>query len=260
MGNSNNADYSPLFDYIDKAIEDNLQNIFTSLPGYIVEFNPPFAKVQPGIRRVHTQSGQIVIPPVIIEVPVVIYGGSDFYVEPQIDPGTECLISFSQRTIEGWIETGGVAAKKTDRILDENDAMCIVGLRSLANAPIGYANNGIRIRNKAGDQYFWLKNDGTGEVTVPNLTINAETTHNGNMTLNGNLTQTGDQNVTGNVGVTGNVNAGGNIDAGGNITAVGTVIGAIINGLTGLMAAGKQMVGHKHSQGTGSDGNTGGPL
>ncbi|CAL9986066.1 baseplate spike [Vibrio phage D81] len=228
MEKENKADFSPFFDYVDAAIQDRFETVFTSLPGHIVEFNPPFAKVQPGIKRVHNSSGKIVKPPLIIEVPVVIYGGSDYYVEPEITPGTECMISFSQRIIDGWIQSGGVAEKVDERIMDENDAMCTPGLRSLANAPQGYANNGIRIRNKAGDQYFWLKNDSTGEIKVPNLTINAETVHNGNMTLNGNLTQTGNQDVTG------------------NITASGTIKAAVINAMTSLLIKGLEMLGHKH--------------
>lgn len=254
MEKENKADYTPLFDYVDASVKDGIERIFTSLPGHVVEFNAPFAKVQPGIKRVHTSSGRIITPPLIIEVPVVIYGGSDYYVEPQIDPGTECMISFSQRTIDGWAQSGGVAEKSNERIMDENDAMCIVGLRSLANAPVAYANNGIRIRNKAGDQYFWLKNDGTGEVKVPNLTINAETTHNGDMTLNGNLTHTGDNTQIGNLNQTGNQNVTG------NITATGTITGAVLSALTSLIVKGMEMLGHRHSKGTGNDGNTGGPL
>lgn len=238
----NKADFTPLFRYVDAAIEDNIENLFTSLPGNIVAFDPPFATVQPGIMRVHTSSGKLVKPPLIVEVPLVVYGGSDFYVEPEITPGTECLICFSQRIIDGWIQSGGVAEKVDNRIMNEDDAMCIPGLRSLMNRPIDYANNGIRLRNKAGDQFFWLKNDGNGIITVPNLTINAETVHNGNVTLNGNLTQTGNQNVTG------------------NITASGTVKASVVNALTSLLIKGLEMLGHRHTNGTRSDGNTGGPL
>lgn len=241
MEKENKADFSPFFDYVDAAIQDRIETVFTSLPGHIVEFNPPFAKVQPGIDRIHTPTGQIIKPPLIIEVPVVVYGGSDFYVEPEITPGTECLICFSQRIIDGWNQTGGIAEKVDNRIMDEEDAMCIPGLRSLANQPENYANNGIRLRNKAGDQYFWLKNDNTGEITIPNLTINAETVHNGNMELNGNLTQKGNQDVTG------------------NITASGTVKAAVINAMTSLLIKGLEMLGHKHGAVARGNDVSGGP-
>lgn len=241
LSNENVADYSPLYDYTDAAIQDRVEQLFTSIPGYIVEFNPPFAVVQPGIKRIHRPSGEIITPPPIVEVPVVVYGGKSFYVEPELPAGTECLILFSQRTIDGWAQSGGIAEKNNERIMDENDAMCIPGIRSLANQPKSYANNGIRIRNEEGDQYFWLKNDGTGEIKVPNLTINSETTHNGNLTLNGNLTQSGSQDVTG------------------DVTISGTLKAATINALKGMIAKGINMVTHKHGGVDPGPGVSGGP-
>jgi hypothetical protein len=119
-----------------------------------------------------------------------VYGG-DYIVEAQIDPGTEGIIFFSQRCIDAWNDTGGVANIPILRFHDFSDAYFLPGLRSQPNVVSGHANNGIRLRNKDGTKYIWLKNDGTADITVDTLNITADIIH------NGNNTQTGTYNLTG---------------------------------------------------------------
>lgn len=146
-----------------KLIRDSfreiLKGVCTSLPGHVLTFDPvkQLAQVQPGISRVDINGAEFAIPP-IIEVPVYFPGG-DYCVEYQIDAGCEGDILFSQRCIDGWVQSGGVAANPIGRFHNMQDAMFLPGFRSQPNVLPDFQNNGVRMRNRAGTQFVWLKND-----------------------------------------------------------------------------------------------------
>lgn len=141
------------------AFREVMKGVCTSLPGHVRTFDPvtQLAQVQPGILRVNINGAEFTIPP-IIEVPVYFPGG-DYCVEYQIDPGCEGDILFSQRCIDGWIQSGGIATNPIGRFHNMQDAMFLPGFRSQPNALPSFQNNGVRLRNKAGTQFVWLKND-----------------------------------------------------------------------------------------------------
>lgn len=207
-----------------RSFIEMMKDVGTSIPGHIIAFDPAtqLAQVQIGVVRID-RNGNTSTPSPIIECPVQFPGGSSYIVEHQIDPGDECLIIFSQRNIDAWVNTGGVAQQPIIRFHDFNDAMVIPGLRSQPNAISGFENNGVRLRNKAGDKFIWLKNDGTAEITVDGLFIN------------------GDTEITGNLFVS------------------DTIIGNVINALTSLIVAGLNMLTHKHGGVTRGNQNTDGP-
>ncbi len=146
-----------------KLIRDSfreiLKGVCTSLPGHVLTFDPvkQLAQVQPGIARVDINGAEFSIPP-IIEVPVYFPGG-DYSVEYQVDDGCEGDILFSQRCIDGWVQSGGVAANPIGRFHNMQDAMFLPGFRSQPNVLPDFQNNGVRMRNRAGTQFVWLKND-----------------------------------------------------------------------------------------------------
>lgn len=146
-----------------KLIRDSfreiLKGVCTSLPGHVLTFDPvkQLAQVQPGIARVDINGAEFTIPP-IIEVPVYFPGG-DYCVEYQIDSGCEGDILFSQRCIDGWVQSGGVAANPIGRFHNMQDAMFLPGFRSQPNVLPEFQNNGVRMRNRSGSQFVWLKND-----------------------------------------------------------------------------------------------------
>jgi hypothetical protein len=141
------------------AFREVMKGVCTSIPGYVLTFNPEtqLAQVQPGVSRVDINGAEFRIPP-IIEVPVYFPGG-DYCLEYQIDPECEGDILFSQRCIDGWIQSGGVAANPIGRFHNMQDAMFLPGFRSQPNVLPSFQNNGVRLRNKAGTQFVWLKND-----------------------------------------------------------------------------------------------------
>ena len=162
-----------LTEMIDRTISEILKGVGTSIPAHILSFDTTtqLAKIQIGIEFIDVQGETFNLAP-IVNVPVHFSGG-DFVLEHQIDEGNEGLIVVSQRCIDGWKEQGGVAAQTVIRKLDMQDALFIPGFRSKPNAISDFNNNGIRLRNKAGDHYVWLKN--TGEIklkTSGNINLN----------------------------------------------------------------------------------------
>lgn len=235
---------APLQDVLDRAMSGALRDTFTSVPGHIIAFNAATqrAQVQIGIVRVDVDGTVYELPP-IVDVPVS-FPGDDYILEYQIDPGCEGDIHFSQRCMDGWKQTGGIADNPVARFHNKQDAKFIPGIRSLVNAISNFANSGIRLRDKTGNRHVWIKNDGT--LVVKNG--NAVTTYgadNSVSTTNGsgyiNLLASGIVNIN---GVT--------------FSPVGRVTVPNGGGLT--LANGVQAEAHKHSGVQTGGGTSGGPV
>lgn len=185
---------APIQNVIDAAISGAAKDIYTCVPGYIVAFDPTTqrAQVQIGIQRVQND-GTTFDPPVIVDVPVT-FPGDGYTVEYQINPGCEGSIHFSQRCIDGWKQTGGIAVNPVARFHHPQDAFFIPGIRSLGKAIPGFANNGLRLRNATGIQSVWLKNDGSCIMANANGSI--QLLANGDVNINGTIIKAGTGNVT----------------------------------------------------------------
>lgn len=224
-----------LSDFSQALVREQLKSVCTSIPGHILDFDPEtqLAQVQIGVQRVDI-NGVTFEPPPLINSPVLIPGGAKFFIEFEINPGDECLIIFSQRCIDGWNETGGIAVNPILRFHDFDDSITIPGVRSQPNVRSNFQNNGIRLRNEDGSNFIWLKNDGTAEITVDTLTIN------------GNISHTGDQTTSGTI-------------ASNAVTAVTSVTAPQVAGTTNVTFGGVSGTGHVHGGVEPGSGTTGGP-
>lgn len=176
-----------------RAFGELMKDVGTSVPGHILAFDvqTQLAQVQIGIEGIKKGGERFTRSP-LIEVPVYFFGGG-YAIECQIDPGLEGIIIFSQRCIDGWVNTGGVATNPILRFNDFSDAMFLPGLRSQPNKLPAFQNNGIRMRDPKGENYIWLKNDGTGEMKMTSLSIDAA------MSIKGDIEHDGDQKTTGTI-------------------------------------------------------------
>lgn len=168
---------------IKESFRELMKGVCTSIPGHVLAFDPvtQWAQVQIGVERVDV-NGAVFTPPPIINVPVS-FTGDDWVLEHQINPGCEGEIRFSQRCIDGWQQTGGVAVNPLGRFHDMQDAVFVPGIRSLPNVVTDFANDGMRLRDKAGTQFLWLKGDGSVlmENTAGHIRLGAD----GTVTING---------------------------------------------------------------------------
>ncbi|CAM0014185.1 baseplate spike [Vibrio phage K435] len=147
-----------------QAFRELTKELGTSIAGHILTFDPDsqLAQVQIGIFAVDAK-GEKIKPDPIIECPVEFSGGGGWSFEHELNPNDEGLIIFSQRCLDAWIQTGGMAENPIARFHDKQDACFIPGIRSKKNAIKDFQNNGIRLRNEDASVYHWLKNDGSIE-------------------------------------------------------------------------------------------------
>lgn len=140
------------------------KDLGTSIAGHILAFDTEtqLAQVQIGVSS-RDRKGNTITPDPIIECPVQFSGGGGWSFEHKIVAGDEGLIIFSQRCLDGWIQTGGVANNPIARFHDKQDACFIPGVCSKPNAIKDFQNNGIRLRNADASVYHWLKDDGSIE-------------------------------------------------------------------------------------------------
>ena len=227
---------------IKSAFRDLMKSVCTSIPGNILAFDPAtqLAQVQIGIVRIENGGAEFTPPP-LITVPVYFCGGA-FSVEYEINPGDEGFILFSQRCIDGWKTTGGVAKNPIIRFHDLSDAAFFPGFRSQPNVLSGFENNGIRLRNNDASHYVWLKNDGTiisdNGVAVDTLSPDGTITRTNGA---GNITMAPDGTV--------NIN-GAIITPDGAISSPVSVTAPTVTAVASLTIAGAEVKDHTHDKGT----------
>jgi len=144
-----------------------MKGVYTSIPGHVLAFDPVLqrAQVKAGVQTVSV-NGVANDPPPIADVPVLFLGGTQYSVIHQINPGDEGLILFSQRCIDGWKQTGGVATNPLSRFHDMYDAFFIPGFRPLPTRIPNFVNDGIRIQSRDGGHHVWIKS--SGEIGIEN--------------------------------------------------------------------------------------------
>lgn len=249
-----------LTEFYKRSQREFMKSVATSITGHVLAFDPvtQHAQIQIGVLRIDV-SGKTITPPPLIEVPVTFIGGSEYTQEHQLDVGSEGMIHFSQRCIDGWKTTGGVANNPILRFHDLQDAMFVPGLRSQPNVIVNHANDGIRWRNKDATHFVWLKNDGTivsqndnasytiapdGTITTDNGTYSHTANPDGSLTeTNGAYTKT--------VAVDGTVNINGFIiTPTGAVSSPVSVTAPTVTGSSSLVVAGTEVKEHTHDKGT----------
>ena len=129
---------------IEKMIDISLLEVNTCLPGVVKKYDSATqtCTVQPSMKR--TSVDGLVIPRTEIEdVPVVFPRSKAGGIHFPIEEGDSVLLVFSQRSLDDWVDKGGVVEVIDSRVHDANDAIAIPGLFSLADkidpAPIDLA-------------------------------------------------------------------------------------------------------------------------
>ncbi|MFT0547501.1 Gp138 family membrane-puncturing spike protein [Allopusillimonas ginsengisoli] len=171
------------------SFREMMKGVYTSVPGHVRVFDADLqrAQVQVGVQTI-TVEGVAIEPPPIADVPVLFLGGTQYSTIHQIDPGDEGLIVFSQRCVDGWKQTGGVATNPLARFHDTHDAFFIPGFRPLSTRIAGFANDGIRMQSRDGGQHVWIKS--SGEIEVSNGAGYIRLMADGTVNINGAIINT----------------------------------------------------------------------
>ena len=147
-------------DLIDRRVKQHKDGIYTSIPASVLEYDKDANEVKLKLEVELLDSDNAPLIACKVHFP----GDSDYVVVHAIKEGSQGMAMFSCRAINKYIETGDTQSSKHQ--FSQNDVWFIPGINSddkaIKNAPA----EGLRLQNRIGTEYVWLKPGGL-EINVP---------------------------------------------------------------------------------------------
>ena len=183
---------------IQTMIETSMSEMNTQIPGTIVSYDAKTnrAVVKPDLPK-RIASDESLPAPNIVEVPIIwaSSGGGSSTLTMPIKPGDGVMLSFQQRSMEGWL-SGNKDMPDDPRQFDLSDCVAIPGCQP--NGIVGHPEDVVLKFNKAQlrimpDGTIILSNDkggmtidgGTGKITFNNGNAGITIDNAGNIGING---------------------------------------------------------------------------
>ena len=140
-----------------EAMESRLVELHTSMPAKIVSYNSSeqTASVQPLLQRQYLD-GTVVNLPIINSVPVHFPSAGGFFISFPVQTDDECLLIFSERSLEILKEKGGIVDPLDPRKFHISDAIALVGSISKPN----------KFQNVSSEKLVLAYKTGTSEIHV----------------------------------------------------------------------------------------------
>lgn len=137
-------------DIFSDAVWSILSTVHTCLPAVVIDFNPSTNKatIQPALNKAYF-SGEMPMP-VLTDVPMMFPKNIVF----PVNEGDYVLLLFAERSIDLWLNEGGVVTPNDRRKFNLSDAIAIPGLQTFnddfsgndgTSFKISYAGSNIRI-------------------------------------------------------------------------------------------------------------------
>lgn len=150
---------------VQSAIKSALANLWTALPCEVDSYDPEAVtvNVQPLIKiPIMNKFGDIetVELPVIQDVPVMFTCAGGFTITHPINVGDECLVSFADRNIDLWWQSGGIQNPFDMRKHDLSDGFAFFRPQSQKNKISGISTDSLEIRNDANTCKIQITTDG----------------------------------------------------------------------------------------------------
>lgn len=175
------------------AINTYLKDVHTMLPGQIINFDPveQLADIQPQLKR--NVDGKLINLPVLSKVPIRFLKSGDFTITFPLKEGDEVSLYFIERSIDNWLEEGGIQSPNDYRKFDLSDAYAVPVLYSQKQKIADFDPDNMVIKSTNGNSKITLKTDGTilMETTANTEITSAKTIINNNVDIVGNLDVTG---------------------------------------------------------------------
>ena len=173
---------------IKKGFKESVKDLHTCIPGQIVEFYPAnqTASVQVTIKRGFLINGEVKYEnlPKLINAPVIFPRGGGFALTFPVKTGDECLIMFSERSIDNWFRTGKIEKPSARRFHDLSDAMVLLGLSSSPNAIEDINGTDVELKKEDGSVSIKLTESGDIEMIATNIKITGDLDISGSVTNN----------------------------------------------------------------------------
>lgn len=235
-----------LADVIQQALNNALKDLHTSFPGRIVSFDATnqTATVQPMIKRVFKDDfgeDAALTLPLLIKAPVWLPRAGGFVITFPIEPGDDCLVIISERSLDNWWTFGAELPPKDIRFHHLSDAIVLCGMSPQTKSVTAYNTQDLVLRKESNDPLVALRNNGdiecqaagstitikpSGDITLSSPTkiildapiteTTSQMTVNGNLQVNGNSDSTGTSSATDHLsnGISGNSHTHGGVQPG----------------------------------------------
>lgn len=164
------------------AIATQMKEVHTMLPGQIINFDPveQLADIQPLLQR--NIDGKLQNLAVLPKVPVRFFKSGDFTITVPLKEGDEVAIYFIERSIDNWLEQGGIQSPNDTRRFDLSDAYAVPVLYSQKQKITNFDPDNMVIKSTNGNSKITLKT--TGEIVIDTTTA----TINGDLNVTGKIT------------------------------------------------------------------------
>ena len=140
-----------LSDIFRNSVQSILNSVHTCLPAVVLDFDPKTnkAKVQVTLNKAYFSG--VVEMPIMENVPVMFPKNIYF----PLEKGDYVLLLFAERSIELWLNHGGIVTPDDPRKFNLSDAIALTGLqpfnddfsnRNVNNFQISYKNSSINIK------------------------------------------------------------------------------------------------------------------
>ena len=153
---------SPLELVIRNGHRELMKGVHTMLPGVIESFDAvkQTAKINLSTAQERSDGEKLSFPP-LINVPVQFFRWGGFSITAPVSPGDECAVFFSERSMDRFLNEGGIDKIPFDaRFFDLSDAYAVTGLTSSSNAVLDFDTSNLVIKADNGNTVFTLTPDG----------------------------------------------------------------------------------------------------
>ena len=116
--------------------------------GRIVKFYPETQTADIQIMILKQIQGETIIPSILNNVPLIIYGAGGGHITLPDPIGTICLLFFMDRNMDSFILTNEMYAPRNPRMHDFTDCIALTTFKTLANPLTEYDEKAITIMNE----------------------------------------------------------------------------------------------------------------
>lgn len=113
--------------------------------GKIINFYPETQTADIQILILKQIQDEVIIPSILANVPLVIYGTANAHITLPNPTGSLCLLFFMDRDIDAFLETGEMYTPVSPRMHDFSDCVALTTFRTLANPIKNYDDQAITL-------------------------------------------------------------------------------------------------------------------
>lgn len=153
--------------------------------GRIQTFYPETQTADIEIMQVETQYNEFYNLPILVNVPVIVYGGINQGITLGDLTGVHCLLIFMDKNISSYLETGEIYTPETERMHDYTDCIALTTFKNNTNPISNYDNEAVSVYNSNDTSSSYVKAY-ANNIAITSNTTTEEATSASNLNVNPN--------------------------------------------------------------------------